>query len=200
MRLLKSASEDEVIAAFLRAEVDSYRYGEKLRGLLARDGHEPGVLRHPDLADDHENRYRRQLLDEHRAYERREQMFGGFPRKIDWLRAALEREEVLDILYTNWDWWLTISGGSRSPRDAARRIRGEMIAGVTAAEHESAASAFESSPPPELIAVTTPARAPLVLVEGHVRLTAYALFPEYLPRVTEILLGTSEEMTRWWAF
>ena len=54
--------------------------------------------------------------------------------------------------------------------------------------------------PPELIAVTTPAHAPLVLVEGHVRLTACALFPEYLPPVTEILLGISEEMTRWWAF
>jgi hypothetical protein len=198
MRLLKSASEDEVIAAFLRAEIDSDRYGRKLRGLLARDRRKPGVLQHPDLADDYENRYRRRLLDEHRAYERREEMFGGFPREVDWFRAALERQEVLDILYINWDWWLTISGGSRSPRDAARRIRAGMIADVTAAEHAPAAGASER--PPELIAVTTPARAPLVLVEGHVRLTAYALFPEHLPPTTEILLGVSEKMTRWWAF
>ena len=200
MRPLASASEDEVISAFLRAEVDSDRYGEKLRGLLARDRREPGILRNPDLGDDRENRYRRQLLDEHRAYERREEMFGGFPRKIDWLRAALGREEVLDILYINWDWWVAISGGSRSPRDAAWRIRAGMIAGVTAAEHESAASASVAKPPPELIAVTTPVHMPLVLVEGHVRLTAYALFPEYLPPETEILLGISEEIPRWWAF
>jgi hypothetical protein len=75
-----------------------------------------------------------------------------------------------------------------------------VIAGVRAAEHEPAARAFGAGAPPELIAVTTPAYAPLVLVEGHVRLTAYALFPGCLPPETEILLGISEEMTRWWAF
>lgn len=200
MRLLGPVSEDEVISAFLRAEVDSERYGEKLRGLLARDRREPRVLRHPDLASERENRYRRRLLDEHRAYERREDMFGGFPRQIDWLRAALDRDEVLDILYIDWDWWLTLSGGSRSPRDAAGRIRAGVIAGVTAAEHESAARAFGKGVVPELIAVTTPAHAPLVLIEGHVRLTACALFPEHVPPAIEVLLGVSEQMTQWWAF
>jgi hypothetical protein len=200
MRLLEPATEDEVISTFLRAEIDSDRYGEKLRRLLARDRREPSVLRQPDLADDRENRYRRQLLDQHRAYERREEMFGGFPRQIEWLRAALEVEEVLDILYINWDWWLKLSGGSRSPRDAARRIRQGLCPGVKVAEHESVARALRAGMTPELIAVTTPARAPLVLVEGHVRLTAYALFPECLPPTTEILLGISEKMTRWWAF
>ena len=37
MRLLGLVSEDEVISAFLRAEIDSDRYGEKLRRLLARN-------------------------------------------------------------------------------------------------------------------------------------------------------------------
>jgi hypothetical protein len=53
---------------------------------------------------------------------------------------------------------------------------------------------------PELIAVTTPARTPLVLVEGHTRLTAYALFPEYLPEELEILLGISAQMKQWCQF
>jgi hypothetical protein len=200
MRLLEPASEDDVVSAFLRAEIDSDRYGEKLRQLLARDQRQLRVLRHPDLADERENRYRRQLLDEHRAFGRREEMFGGFPRQIDWFRAALKVEEVLDILYIDWDWWLTLSGGSRSPRDAARRIREGLSPGVTAAEHESAARAVRAGMAPELIAVTTPTHAPLVVVEGHVRLTAYALFPQYLPPATEVLLGVSEEITRWWAF
>ena len=41
---------------------------------------------------------------------------------------------------------------------------------------------------------------PLVLVEGHARLTAYALFPHYLPAKLEILLGVSDEMPRWCQF
>lgn len=55
-------------------------------------------------------------------------------------------------------------------------------------------------PPAELIVVTTPARSRLVVVEGHVRLSAYALFPELLPDELEILLGTSPEIERWSLF
>jgi hypothetical protein len=196
MRLLSRITEDEMIAVFLCAELDSGRYGEKLRALLARNGRDERVLRKPDLDDADENAYRRQLLEEHRAYERRDGLFGGFPGEVDWFRAILSREEVLNILYIDWDWWLRVSDGSRRPRDAARRIQAGEVAGVTAEEHDL----FVGTPQPELIAVTTPAHAPLVLLEGHARLTAYALFPDRLPEEFEILLGVSEEMAGWSCF
>jgi hypothetical protein len=195
MRLLHPVGEDEMIATFLRAEIDSGRYGEKLRALLARDGRDPAVLRNPDVADAGANGYRRQLLDEHRAYERREGLFLGLPHEVDWFRAALNGDEVLDILFINWSWWLDLSGGSRRPRDAARRIRAGEIVGVTAEEHEP----FTASSS-ELIAVTRPSHSPLVLVEGHVRLTAYALFPERVPEALGVLLGVSEQMPNWCQF
>ena len=201
MRLLGPASEEEMIAVFLRGELDSGRYGKKLRTLLARDRRTEDLLRRPDLGDVEANAYRRRLLEEHRAYERRDGLFGGFPQQVEWFRAALERDEVLDILYIDWDWWLELSGGTRRPRDAARRILEAEGADATAAEHEPLAAALQTTPPPpELIAVTTPARTPLVLVEGHARLTAYALFPDYLPAKLEILLGVSDEMPRWCQF
>jgi hypothetical protein len=37
----------------------------------------------------------------------------------------------------------------------------------------------------------------MVLLEGHVRLTSYALWPEYLPDELEILLGLSENAASW---
>jgi hypothetical protein len=201
MKLLYPVSEDEFVAVFLRGELDSSRYGEKLRVLLARDGGAVEMLREPNLADASENSYRRQLLDEHRGYERREGLFGGFPRRIAWHRAALRADEVLDILYVDWDWWLKLSGGSRRPRDAARRVRAGVVSGVSADEgDERIAAAVQTGRQPALIAVTTSSHAPLVLVEGHVRLTAYALFPAYLPPELEILLGVSDEITGWWAF
>ena len=201
MRLLGPASEEEMIAVFLRGELDSGRYGKKLRTLLARDRRAEDVLRRPDLGDVEANAYRRRLLEEHRAYERRDGLFGGFPQQVEWFRAALEPDEVLDILYIDWDWWLELSGGTRRPRDAARRILEDEGADATAAEHEPLAAALQTTPPPpELIAVTTTARTPLVLVEGHARLTAYALFPDYLPAKLEILLGVSDEMPRWCQF
>jgi hypothetical protein len=202
VRILHPITEDEVVATFLRGELDSDRYGDTLRAALVRDGLAPHVLRNPNLTDETENRYRRRLLDEHRAYERREGLFAAFPRHVDWFRAALGREEVLDILYISWDWWVRVSGGSRRPRDAAERIRGGEVPGVTADEGDEAiAAALESgAPPPELIAVTNPAHAPVVLVEGHVRLTAYALFPEYLPEELEIILGVASHISDWSQF
>jgi nucleotide-binding universal stress UspA family protein len=201
VRVLCPIGEDEVIAAFLRAEIESSRYGGKLRALLVRDGRDPDVLSRPDLADADESRYRRRLLDEHRAYDRREEMFGGFPRRLEWFRAALTPDEVLEILYIDWDWWLMVSSGSRRPVDAARRIRAGEIPGVTVEEHEPIAASLRTSPKqPELIAVTTADHSRLVVVEGHVRLTAYALFPAYLSDELEIILGVSDEVAGWWAF
>jgi hypothetical protein len=190
VRLLRRISEDEMIAVFLRGELESERFREKLRGLLARDGVEFDAT---DAA------HRRRLLEEHRAYERRDGLFGGFPSDVDWFRAALTRDEMLEILFIDWSWWLELSGGTRRPREAARRIRaGELTrltTGVTAEEHEPYLASRS-----ELIVVTTPAREKLVLLEGHVRLTAYALFPHCVPDELELLVGVSEAMPNWCLF
>ena len=50
---------------------------------------------------------------------------------------------------------------------------------------------------PELIAVTDPERSQLVLLEGHVRPTAYATYREYLPRELEAFLGVSSHIANW---
>jgi hypothetical protein len=39
-----------------------------------------------------------------------------------------------------------------------------------------------------------------LLLEGHVRLTAYALHPEHLPSELDVYLGTSPEMSGWALF
>lgn len=201
MRILSPVTEDEVVACFLRGELTSERYWQKLRAMLARDQVAIDVLARPDHSDPEANRYRRSLLDEHRAFDRREGLFAGIPERVDWYRAALEPEEVLEIRYIDWDWWLTLSSGSRSPVQAAARIRRGEIEGVTADEHAELARALRSpTPPPELIAVTKLEHTPLVLVEGHVRLTAYALFPEFLPDELELYLGVAEDMEGWSEF
>jgi hypothetical protein len=185
VNLLEQISEDEMIATFLSAELGSSRFAEKLSGLLG--GRALVTL---DAAE------RRALLDEHRSYGRREGLFLGFPPEVDWFRAEVDREEVLDVLFIDWDWWLTISDGTRRPRDAVRRIRAGEVPGSNVEEHEP----YARQPQPPLIAVTTPAHAPIVLLEGHVRLTAYALFPHLVPDELEILLGVSDEMPNWALF
>ena len=201
MRVLRAATEAEVVAAFLRGELDSPRWGERLRELLREEDVDASLVRTPNVEDAAEGAYRARLLDRHRAWLRREGLFDGFPERVEWSRVALSPEEVLAIRYINWEWWLRISCGSRSPVDAAARIRRGEIAGVTAEEHEPIAAHLRAAKPSaELIAVAPPDRSRLVVVEGHVRLTAYALYPEYLPAELEIYLGTAPDMHRWTEF
>jgi hypothetical protein len=176
VRILGSVSEDEVLECFVRAERDSARYGETVRKLLERVPDNP-----------------RAVLSAYRSWPD-QGLFGGFPCDVSWFRAALTRDEVLDVLYINWDWWLRITDGSRRPRDAAARIRAGLVPGSTAEEHEPYAEAAVTNPP--LIAVRA-AGSYLVLLEGHVRLTAYALFPDHVPDELEIYLGESPAMAGW---
>jgi hypothetical protein len=196
MRILRRAAEDEVIAAFLRGELDSGRYGPVLRSKLERDGVDVGVLARPGLTDPAANRYRRGLLDEYRGFEQRIGLFGGFPEHVDWHRAAFTPEEVLEILYIHWEWWLEITDGTRRPKDAADKIRRGEIPGSTVEEHRM----LLDVPQPELIVVTKPDQAKLVCLEGHYRLTAYAMFPELLPDELELYLGVAEDMDAWSEF
>jgi len=141
-------------------------------------------------------RFREEVLAGTR-YWRCAGLFDGLPDDLDWHRAALGPEEVLDIRYIDWDWWLWVSDGTRSPREAARRIHAGLAEGVDPEPLRALAARLASDdPPPELIAVAKP-EGPLVLAEGHIRLTAYALYPEYLPARLEILLGISERAHEW---
>jgi hypothetical protein len=201
MRILGPASADEVTATFLRGGLDSPRFREQLIALLEADGVDVRLVTAPDLADVDANEYRLGLLGRHQGWLKGPHVFGDFPGSLEWVRALLTPDEVLAIRYIDWDWWLTISDGSRSPVEAARKIRGGEVAGVSAEEHEPIARRLRSAdPPPELIVVTTPERSQPVVIEGHVRLTAYALFPECLPDELEILLGASDEIEGWTLF
>jgi hypothetical protein len=201
VRVIRPATEAEVVATFLRAEWESERWREQLAALLARDGMDPSVVASPNLDDAEECSYRASLLDQHRGWLRREGLFGGLPKHIDWSRVGLSSEEVLAMRYINWDWWLVVSGGTREPLEAARRARAGELPGVAVDWHEPIAARLQSAhPPPELIALSKPNDTQLVLLEGHVRLTAYALYPQYLPRELEIFLGVSEQIDRWGNF
>jgi hypothetical protein len=123
-----------------------------------------------------------------RQWQDRGGLFDGFPEDVEWERSALTRDEVLTILYINWDWWLTVTNGTRLATVAAE------VQGRDEGDRTIAAAAATN---PELVVVTDPVRSKLVLLEGHVRLTAYAAFPELLPDELEVYLGVSPRIREW---
>lgn len=199
MRVLAEITEDEMVAAFLAAEIRSERFGARLLALLERDGVERAVVERPDLRSAAENSVRRRLLGEFRGYRQNREMFTGFPEGVRWRRAALSRAELAQVRYIVYDYWLELTGGSRLPADGVGRIRADRrvydvpMDGFLRAE----AALRRGAVFPELIVVGAGEGAPLVVLEGHLRLTAYALAPECVPDELPVILGTSPAMAGW---
>jgi hypothetical protein len=196
MRVIRAGSEEEMVAVFLRGELLSARFGDTVRDALAQAGGEEDIVLSPDLEDEGENAVRREVLATARGFGR-EGLFGEFPDDVSWERAALAPAEVLAIRYIDYDYWVELSGGSRLATDAAARIRAGVTAfGVPNEGFFAMADSFRSSQPPTLIAVGG-VGPDLVLLEGHVRLTAFALRPELLPEELEVLVGRSPRIAEW---
>jgi hypothetical protein len=107
--------------------------------------------------------------------------------------------ELAGVRFIDYSYWNELSGGSRLAVDAAPRIRaGVAPFGVPSdrllalAEEVAAGAQF-----PPLILVTTGPGGDLVVLEGHVRLTAFMLARDRLPPELEVLVGSSATMTRW---
>src|SRR5947209_5320869 len=86
--------ENEMVLAFLAAEIDSNRFGylyvDNLGALnLGRD-----LIDKADLNSERENALRRLLLGSVRGYGKNEVLFTGFPRDAEWRKASINVREL----------------------------------------------------------------------------------------------------------
>lgn len=190
MRLLHPTTEADMTAVFLKAEIASARFGDKVIAQLKRDHRERTIVDKPDLTNALENAYRRQLLAAYRAY-----VFEELPAHTTWYRALLQRDEVAKIRYIDYDYWNELSNNSRLPAVATEAIRaGREIYGESTQVFLDGAQALRAGAHfPELIVVGTSPDAVLTVYEGHGRLTAYLLAPECIPEPLEVIVGFAPE-------
>lgn len=206
MRLLRSSSEAEMIAEFLRQEYASAgRYGAQIQACLQAEGVGPDLITEADIADDVQNDARRRVFSRYRGYGTSQpSYFTDFPTNgVDWRWVALTPDELLGSKYIRYPFWSDLSGGSRSPREAAIRIREGRVptAGTADGTREGflalAQRLREGLRAPPLILVSADDGTTRVVLEGHSRLTGYALAPDTIPDEIEALLGLSPEIARW---
>lgn len=199
MTLLHPITEDEMIAVFLQAEIFSERFGQALAEVLEKQEQDPALVMTPDLTNEAENAARRRLLGDFRGYRQNRDLFEDFPEDIEWHRALLEREEVAQVKYIDYSYWNEISGSSRLPADAVHAIRaGREIYGQSTEGFLRLAHALETGARfPELILVGTAPEADLIVLEGHVRLTAYLLAPDFIPNPLQVIVGFAPEFAAW---
>lgn len=200
MRIVGGAGEVEMVASFLLAELGSERFGETLARVLARRGLPTTLLTDADLSDAEANELRRRVLGDFRGYRQNRELFEGFPGEVSWLRVMLSPAELLDVRYIDYSYWTALTDGTRRPMDAARFIRqGRLVFDRMPTEHYLALadSVREGITWEPIICVRAGADHPIVVLEGHARLTAMALASDYLPSEVPALLGTSPAIAAW---
>src|SRR5258708_14514413 len=114
MRLLRSVSEDDMVAAFLAAEATSEGYGPQIRQILARLGQPHRLVTDPDTRDEAANAVRRQVLAVYRDYPAGD-VFSGMPADVRWHRAMLTPAELGTVQYIDYPHWTAFPGGPRPP-------------------------------------------------------------------------------------
>lgn len=199
MKITTKINENEMVLKFLGAELSSNRFGAELRKAAYRLGYDLLIIERPNLKDVVQNEQRKKLLSEHRGFGVDEGIFEGLPQDIEWFIAELSPEEVLDVRYINYSYWNELSDGARSPGLAAKNILkdnevyGESNEGfLNAAQHLKGGGKFA-----EMILVGQDQNSPLVVLEGHLRLTAYALEPNHIPNPLKVFVGFSEGINNW---
>lgn len=202
MMVTRPSTEAEMIAEFLRQEYASReRYGARIDACLREERTDASLIMAADLADPDRNERRRRVFARYRGYGTGEPSYlTGFPDAgVTWTWWRLTPAELLRVSYIRYSYWTALSAGTRSPVEAARRIRGRIeVYGVTNAPFLDLTDRLRDGlRPPPLILVTAADENALVLLEGHARITAYALAPETIPDPFEVLVGASPAIARW---
>lgn len=193
---LGSATEDEMVLAFLQGEIDSPRFGPIYQSNLAQNElNRAAIVDQPDITRADHNQIRLRLLGVVRGYRNNQYLFVGFPQDVRWRRVMLEPGELARLMYANHPTWVQLSGGTRLVGDGAANIGRIPTAENANVNVTDVVAALEQGHRyPALIAITDEA-GNLVLVEGHTRATAYA-FARFNESV-EVLVGSSPGMRNW---
>jgi hypothetical protein len=189
--LLGSANEDEMIATFIRAELESPRFGAKLRSAAADLGASIALL--ADGTSAHAAEARRRLLAAYRGWGQYESVFGGMPDDLEWSWAELD-EAVLRTRVFTIKWWFEETFGTRSVL-AIGEMKRRTADDDSRPQLEQARAAGRMLEPPILL--SEPDLRRLVILEGHSRILSYMAHPDLAPFPMLALIGTSPRIGEW---
>lgn len=200
MKILRESSESEMILEFLKAESTSERFSGQLKKAMEGLGFDQEIISKADLQSEIQNAQRKKLLGVFRGYGEGRELFERFPTQfMEWSLCSFSELDLENIQYIDYSYWNELSAGTRKPLAAAETVRkGIRIFDVSndrflrATEYIEGGGTF-----PKLFFVTSDYES-FVIVEGHLRMTAYALVPKYFDKVEVIVAKCGrEELSLW---
>lgn len=200
MKILRESSESEMILEFLKAESTSERFSGQLKKAMEGLGFDQEIILKADLLNEIQNAQRKKLLGVFRGYGEGRELFERFPTCFtEWSLCSFSASDIEKIRYIDHSYWNELSEGTGKPLAAAETVRkGIRIFDVSNDRFLRAAKYIKDGGTfPKLFFVTSDYES-FVIVEGHLRMTAYALVPEYFDKV-EVIVGkcSREELSLW---
>jgi hypothetical protein len=197
-----TASEDQVILAWLQAEIESTAFQQYLIG----DPPNPANLslalklaRSPNLHDDEQNRMRRQIIATTHGFGMGVGQFQGLANDIRWRRFKLTAGEIGEMLYASRSGaWTILAPVSRKVAEGATNVGHIFTGDQTNMVVLSLAYGINHSDKkvPEIIALRRP-DGHLVILEGHARATAIVLEAQHFKHGAEVYVGDSSSVASW---
>jgi hypothetical protein len=195
---LGPATENEMVLAFLQAEIDSPRFGLAYPTFFDQVNRfgitRQTLLENADLNSQRDNALRTQLLGVLRGYRRNSLLFAGFPDDVRWRRVGLQSDDWEKVRYARERSWIDLSGGTRRVLDGANHIDISQIGNPNDHIRAIASDLRNGKRYPPLIGVEND-EGEIILAEGHCRATACAITR---PRHgIECIVGKSPSFGNW---
>lgn len=178
MKIIKKSSEAEMLLEYLKAEINSNRFSERLEKTLKELNISKDIILNANLENEQENKQRRLIMEKFRGYPT-EDIFERFPKEFNWFYVEFEEGDIDKIFYLNWEYWNEISNNTSKPTEAAKNIyNGVEIYDVSNEPYFKGLEYLESNNKFNPIIALTCNEEKFVLIEGHSRMTVYGMKPE----------------------
>jgi hypothetical protein len=202
MEDLGTATEDQVILAWLQAEIESPDFQAFLIGNPPNPANLSLALkaaRTPDLHDTTQNELRRQIIAGTYGFGKGTGSFEGLANDLHWRRFHLTTDEVGEMLYAKRDGaWRLLSPATRKVAEGATNVGHVFSGDNTNMVVLSLASGIchSNKKIPEVIALQRPDHR-LVILEGHARATAIVLEAHRFPNGVQAYVGVGPSVANW---
>ena len=176
MKLIRKSTEDEMILEFLKGELSSDRFNNKLISVLDDLDISKDIILNGKFTLE-ENNIRKRIMNVYRGYPDKE-LFNNFPKNISWEYVMFDENDLNNIYYIDYDYWNLLSRGTSKSIGASITIKeGTEIFDVSNKPFIDGVEYLKNNTFPPIILITCNDKKYLI-IEGHSRVTVYGMIPE----------------------
>lgn len=199
MKVVRESNENEVVLNFLTGELQSERFNTQLKNTLKDIKTTERIITKPNLNNQKENDLRKEILGKFRGYGKNVDLFENFPYIQSYNLCEFSSEDFKNIYYINYSYWNGLSNNTHSPIEAAKNIENNIeVYNVSNQPFIDGKNILEKNKTFLPMILLTHDYKSFVVLEGHSRITVYALNPQYFKNVKCFVLKCSkEDLDRW---